>query len=132
LSVKIASSPPYFDVAQQGDLEGYIEQVCQLQFGQRFDVFGFGKLLRMCVASLVHHRDWFEARLYHSHVLVRSSTVLSDLSFVDHISPHIKATFSLNDLDHTFCGVPPYASLLQELHAIKVDQRDLITNFVSK
>jgi hypothetical protein len=132
LSVNIASSPPYFDVNQQVDLEGYIEQMCRLQFGQLFDVFGFGKLLRMCVASLVHHRDWFDARLYHSHVLLRSSTILRDSTFVDRMSSHLKVTFPWNDLDHTFSGVPPCASLLQELHSIKTDQRDLITNFVSK
>jgi hypothetical protein len=38
LSVNIASSPPFFDVSEQAELERYIEQTCRLQFGQLFDV----------------------------------------------------------------------------------------------
>jgi hypothetical protein len=86
----------------------------------------------MCVASLLHHRVWLDSSLYHNHVFFQSSTILRNQEFVDWMSNTVIVTYPWNDLEHTFSGVPPYTSLLQELHLIKTDQRDLISNFVTK
>jgi hypothetical protein len=86
----------------------------------------------MCVTSIVYHRDWFDVHLYHNHVLFQTSTVLRNAVFIDRMSPLIRVTYPWNDMDRTFSGVPPHTSLLQELQSIKVDQRDLITNFITK
>jgi hypothetical protein len=131
LSAKLAASPPFFDFGDSNHDE-YLNQTCCLQFGQLNEVFGFGKLLRMCVASLVYHREWFAVHLYNNHVLFRTSTVLRNAAFIDNVSPFIFVTYPWNDMERTFSGVPPHTSLLQELQTIKVEQRDLINNFVSR
>jgi hypothetical protein len=135
LSADLAASPPFFDLEDNQQQEhDYIHLTCRLQFGELYEVFGFGKLLRMCVASLLHHRDWFDANLYHNHVLFSTSTVLRNLQFVERMSPFVNVTYPWNDTKgHTFSGVPPpNTSLLQELMTIKVDQRFLISSFVTK
>jgi hypothetical protein len=133
LSVHLAASPPFFDFEDQHTAEEeYLKQTCILQFGQLFDVTGSSKLLRMCVTSIVYHREWFDVHLYHNHVLFQTSTVLRNVVFIDRMSPLIRVSYPWNDMDRTFSGVPPHTSLLQELQSIKVDQRDLITNFVTK
>jgi hypothetical protein len=133
LSVHLAASPPFFDFqGQRPAEEEYLGQICGLQFGQLYEISGFGKLLRMCVCSMVYHRDWLDVHLYHNHVLFQTSTVLRNQPFIDRMSPLIEVTYPWNDMNHTFSGVPPHTSLLQELQVIKVDQRDLITNFVTK
>jgi hypothetical protein len=133
LSANLAASPPFFDFEEHHQAEEeYLKQTCKLQFGQLFDINGFGKLLRMCVTSIVFHRDWFAGHLYQNHVVFQTSIVLRNLTFIERMSPLIKVTYPWNDMNHTFSGVPPHTSLLQELQVIKVDQRDLITNFVTK
>jgi hypothetical protein len=131
LTANLAASPPFFDFEHINEDE-YLNQTCCLQFGQLNDVFGFGRLLRMCVASVVYHRDWFDLNLYRNHVLFHTSTILRNSNFVERMASSLRVTYPWNDMEHTFSGVPPHTSLLQELQTIKVDQRDLISNFVSK
>jgi hypothetical protein len=131
LSASLAASPPFFEFENQYE-DDYLNQTCALQFGQLYDVFGFGKLLRMCVASLVYHHEWFDSHLYNNHVLFQTSTILRNQTFVNRMSSLVKVTYPWNDMAHSFSGVPPHTSLLQELQTIKVDQRDLINNFVTR
>jgi hypothetical protein len=123
----------FFDFdQQQASEEAYLKQICILQFGQLHDVVGFGKLLRMCVASLVYHRDWFNVHLHHNHVFLQTTSFLCNLFFIDQMSPMVNITYPWKNIYHTFSGVPPHTSLLQEIQSIKIDQRDLIIIFVSK
>ena len=54
LSVELASSPPFFDVTSSEDAL-IIADLSKLQFPAVANVACFGKLLRMCLASILYH-----------------------------------------------------------------------------
>jgi hypothetical protein len=88
---QLAASPSFFETSTSEE-EEYAFQTCKNQFGTLIDLSGFGKLLRMCVASMLHHCDWFSSTLYHGHVIFNSSIILRDWQFIDRMSGIVRVS----------------------------------------
>lgn len=136
LSVDLATSPPFFDIPPGGDYEEKINGIVTLQFSSFDNVFGFERLLRMCLASLVYHHRWVFGRVNPNHCIVASSHVYRSAAtlkvFDDVPHPIVKVSHPWNDDVNKFSGIPPHAALLQELAGIRSNQVQLIDGFVDK
>ena len=85
----------------------------------------------MCLASLVHHRQ-FILSLPSNHVirqgaLFRNADALQSL---DNDEGCIVVSYPWTDSTRCYTGVPPHVTLLQEVTYVKEEQRRLIDNFV--
>lgn len=54
LSVDRATSPPFFDINNADD-EETITGIVEEQFPMFISISGFGRICRMCLASLIYH-----------------------------------------------------------------------------
>jgi hypothetical protein len=90
--VSACSIPTFFETSTPEE-EEYIHQTCKNQFGSLIDLVGFDKLLRICVASMLHHCEWFSSTLYHGHVIFNSSIILRYWQFVDQMSGKVQVTY---------------------------------------
>jgi hypothetical protein len=134
LSVSLASSPPFFDVVAGSEDDCWVTELCFLQFPAMRSVVRFGKLTRMCLASLLYHRRWIFDSLAVNHVVRFASYSLRNDDSIAKIesSSFLRVTYPWNDNEHFFGGIPPHVSLLQELMLLRSDQTNLITNFVDR
>jgi hypothetical protein len=134
LTEEMASSPPWFDVVANSPDDINIYNVVCEQFSVCSLIVGFGRMCRMCLASLLYHRDWIIKNLNCNHCVNICSYSLRDEIIVNEIIDKklIKVTLPWNDSDHVFTGVPPHVSLLQNLRAIRNDQTQMIDTFVDK
>ena len=135
MDVVFACSPPYFDVEIGTDDDVWVNQRVYDQFPRLSHIVGFGRLCRMCVASLLYHREWLENNLNVNHRIFSDSPVFRD----DHIRAKLRdnptllvVTYPWNDNVHAFSGVPPHAALLQEVSHIRSNQLLLLDTFVDR
>ena len=135
LSVDLASSPPFFDIAEADpDDIVWINGLVAAQFSQVIHISGFGLLLRMCFASHIYHRRWIVNNCALNHVIIESTPV-----FRNHIEmtrfnefDGLKVTHPWNDSINKFTGVPPHCVLLQEIAAVRSSQNQMLDSFVDK
>ena len=134
LSINLASSPPYFVDTVDAETDEWINGVVCSQFPFISEVPGFGKLVRMCTSSLIYHQRWIVESLCVNHVVRVSSYILRNAEALERFARDelITVTYPWNDATHTFSGVPPHVSLLQELRTVRMDQLSLMNNFVDK
>ena len=132
LSASLAASPPFFTTKNGTVDDDWVSSIVNLQFTGIAEVFGFGRLLRMCTASLVYHHRWIVLSLFENHVIRTASVVLRNNEIIERAHALITFTFPWNDSEHIFTGVPPHVVILQELTTIRTDQRMLIDNFIDK
>ena len=98
-------------------------------------IVGFGRLLRMGLASILFHRAWIVDTLDVNHIvcvscaILRSATTLDKLENVPNL---IVVKYPWNDRVHAFSGIPPYVSILQDISLVRHDQRELIDNFINQ
>jgi hypothetical protein len=71
LNIDLASSPPYFSSVAVVE---WVNEMVVMQFHALREVTEFGLLLRMCLASLLHHSDWISSMLVSNHI-VRTTSV---------------------------------------------------------
>ena len=69
LSVTLAASPPFFDENIEDETDIWLKQLVEYQFAYMNGVPHFGRLNRMCLASLLYHRVWIESNLAPNHVV---------------------------------------------------------------
>ena len=136
LSTGLASSPPYFSSSIDTEPDNsWIENVRLLQFPVVGLIDGFRLLSRMCLASLLYHHKWLEDNLSTNHVVCLSSYALRSkevLEKIDSSPSFLVVTYPWNDDIHAFSGVPPHASLLQELSVVKENTKVLIDSFIDR
>lgn len=130
LKMEFACLPPQFldDVDNN-----WISEVKRSEFPNLVNVDGFGRLIVMCLASLLHHRE-FVLSLDTNHVVRVCSRCFMDVtvgSFLDSNTATV-VTYPWNDNLHHYSGIPPHVSTLQELTIVKQEQRGLVIDFVEK
>jgi hypothetical protein len=84
---------------------------------------------------LLYHRDWMAEFFNPNHILLSDSYMLRIAAVRTKLSENptlLVVTFPWNDKRHTFSGIPPHASLLQQMHEIRSTQLDMVNNFVDK
>jgi hypothetical protein len=131
LSEALASSPPFFSVIPGSDDDVWITELCSFQFPALRLIVGFGKLTRMCLASLLYHRRWIIRSLVSNHVVRVASYSLRNEEVLTKIesSSFLRVTYPWNDNEHAFSGVPPNSAVLQKLASIQNCQSNLVSNF---
>ena len=135
MSVMLASSPPYFNVVPGSTDDDWINITNLNQFPAVCDMVGFGHLLRLCLATVMHHKAWSFQYFNVDHIIFTDSFVLQDMEVRSKLleNPNmVVVTFPWNDTLHVFSGIPPHASLLQQMHELRTTQLDLVTNFVDR
>ncbi|KAG7343152.1 hypothetical protein IV203_021097 [Nitzschia inconspicua] len=113
----------------------WVDGVRIAQFPMVSAVPGFGRLTRMCLASLLYHRNWITDTLIPNHVVRVASTALRSVAVMAKLlnSPDLLVvSYPWNDAEHSFSGIPPHASFLQEMTRVRADQRELIDSFIDK
>ena len=124
-SPEFGCSAAYFSDSVSGVLlEDLVSN--QFRFVQRMD--GYGRLSKMCLASLLYHRDYI-ATLDYNHVIRQTSMVLRSELVVDYLHANpaaIVVSRPWDDHTHHFNGIPPHVTTLHELMQVKTKQRGLI------
>jgi hypothetical protein len=134
LSESLASSPPFFSAAPGSEDDVWLTELCHFQFPALRLIDGFGKLTRMCLASLLYHRSWIFDTFVTNHVVRVASYSLRDENVITKInsSSFLKVTYPWNDNEHSFSGIPPFSAVLQKLTRIEYCQSNLVSNFENK
>jgi hypothetical protein len=128
----LASSPPYFCVEHNSDLDVWVCKACDSQFHALNRIPGFSRMVWMCLASLIYHQRWIERTFYVNHVIRLCASVLrsNEASKRLAMGNFIQVTFPWNDREHVYTGVPPHCVLLQQLSRISSSQQNLLDIFV--
>jgi len=135
LSMEFACSPPFFTTVPGSDDDRWVDDCIAAQFPMASAIVGFGRLLRMGLASILFHRDWIVATMNVNHIVcvscavLRSATTMEKLESVPNL---IEVKYPWNDHVHSFSGIPPFVSIMQDLSLVRHDQRELIDNFVTQ
>ena len=131
LKVEFGSSPPFF-------VPSWVEWAEEMkirQFPMVSEIGTFGRMTRMCLASIVKHRQ-FCLSLQPNHVIRVSSIIFRDegiMTMLDRAPDCVAVSHPWSDdFHHTFTGIPPHVATLQELTVVKNEQRRLIEGFVDK
>ncbi|KAG7361501.1 hypothetical protein IV203_036602 [Nitzschia inconspicua] len=111
LSADFASSTSFFSCAAGSEDYIWVDGVRIAQFPMVSAVPGFGRLTRMCLASLLYHRNWITDTLIPNHVVRVTSTALRSVALTAKL---------LNSPD------------LLEMTRVRADQRELIDSFIDK
>jgi hypothetical protein len=118
LNVELAASPPFFDIDDNSDDANWVSELVSSQFPAVSLLVGFGKLCRMCLASILYHRSWIFEKFNANHVFRVSSVALRSDEVIEKLSNQnelIKVTYPWSDNNNHFSGVPPHVALLQEI-----------------
>jgi hypothetical protein len=133
LHVDLAVSPPFF--VEQADME-WVNGTVQLQFRTMFGMNEFGKMLRMCLSSLLYHRKWIDEFLGFNHVVRNSSICFRNATELKIVEEEkwiqIVHPWSCGQANYKFSGVPPYCTILQHVIEVRSEQRVFCLNFVDK
>jgi len=96
----------------------------------------YGLLTHMCLASLLYHRQWIQNNFVRNHIVQHCSNALRREDVVTRLAGGnalVIVTYPWNDHDaHSYTGVPPYMSMMQELALLRSDQMNLIDHFVDR
>lgn len=135
MSVMFACSPPFFDVVSGSEVDKEVNEWVFAQFPYVSGVVGLGRLCRMCIASLLYHKEWIMSFFNVNHIIVSGSVVLRRADVMLTMSDHptlLAVTFPWNDSVHNFSGIPPHAALLQQIAEIRSSQCTLVETFVDR
>jgi len=136
MTARFACSPPYFNSAVADEEGNWIGGLCAVQFPMISHVPLFGLLICMCLASLLYHRQWIQNNFLINHIVQQCSNALRREDVVTRLTGNnafVVVMYPWNDHDgHTYTGVPPYVSMMQELELLQNNQMNLIDNFVAR
>jgi hypothetical protein len=122
LNIDLAVSPPFF--SDSTDFK-WVEEMIGSQFNALRKVSEYGLLLRMCLASLLYHRDWIFEILGTNHVVRASSVCFKNAADLDRIKEEnwiiVRYPWSAPNL--VFSGIPPYCALLQHVAEVRSEQK---------
>jgi hypothetical protein len=131
MHVDFATSPPFF--IDSTDYE-WLASMVSVQFFAFKNLVPFGRLLRMCLASMLHHHSWITEHLSFNHVVKTSSVCFRDLIDLKRVEDNrwIKIIHPWNDCTIRFSGIPPHCTILEHIAEIRSEQKTFCLNFVSK
>jgi hypothetical protein len=131
LHVDFAISPPYF--SDRADNQ-WVTSIISLQFGTLKNITEFGLLLRMCLASLLHHCKFIDDMLSFNHVVKTSSICYRNRLDLERVQNEgwTVVSYPWGDKNKSFSGIPPYHTILQHVDEVRVEQKNLCLSFISK
>jgi hypothetical protein len=121
MSSNFASSPAFFaDDTDEDWIKTNVEEVFP-HFVESAD--GMGRILRMCLASLVHHKDevlGFDP----NHIARTSISIFRDPASMQPANDKVSVIHAWDSNVH-LTGIPPHVKGLVNLHELKVEQAEL-------
>jgi hypothetical protein len=126
-SANFASSPAFFDENSDKD---WIKTLVHDVFPNFEYAEGMGRILWMCLASLIHHRDkvlTFDP----NHTARTSISIFLDPSKMQLAINKVKVIHAWESNLH-LTGIPPHIKALVNLHAIKVKQSKMAGTMIYK
>jgi hypothetical protein len=126
-----ACSPPFFN--DNTDFT-WVDSMVPIQFYALKGISTFGRMLRMCLASLLHSHRWIADNLSFNHVVMTSSICFRDVLDLKRVEENqwIKILYPWNDRSISFSEIPPHSTLLEHIAEIRESQKSLCYSFVSK
>jgi hypothetical protein len=120
LHVDLAVSPPFF--VDHADMDWIVGMV-KLQFRAMHGMLEFGKMLRMCLSSMLYHHCWIQEFLGFNHVVKTASICFRDLMDIKRVEEEnwIKVVHPWNcgNSNFKFSGVPPYCTIIQHVDEVR-------------
>jgi hypothetical protein len=131
LHIDFASSPPFF--AEHTDFE-WVNSMVPLQFYALKGILPFGRMLRMCLSSLLYHHRWIADHLSFNHVVMTSSICFRDAVDLKKVKDQdwIRIQYPWTDRKISFSGIPPHITLLEHIAEVRSEQKSFCLNFVNK
>jgi hypothetical protein len=119
-----AASPVFFD-------ESMDEEWIKSTIGEVFPFFesaqGMQRILRMCLASLIHHRE--KVMAFDVNHVARGLSIYGDLAKLSPAVEKLKIVHAWDTHEHhSITGVPPHIKQLVDLEALKVEHSHLCEN----
>lgn len=124
MSVDLAASPPHFNVVTGSNDDLWLKMLSDNQFLALRFIPGFGKLTRMCLASLLYHKEWIFRMGFNHSVHVCSIAFHDEVvqKKMEDFPDFIQVTYPWTDDEHSFSGVPPIFAVLSELKIVSNQQ----------
>jgi hypothetical protein len=127
MSANFASSPAFFDETTDED---WIQTTVREVFPHFETAEGMGRISRMCLASLVHHRAEVLA-LDPNHIARTSISIFRDPSKMQLGIDKVQVIHAWESNRH-LTGIPPHVKELVDLHSLKVEQSKLAGTIYDK
>ena len=126
MSGEFASSPAFFKEDTEDLL---VDHAVKDVFPHFYSIPGMGRILRMCTASLVYHRDAVLA--FDSNHIARSISIFRDPSKMEPIIDKIIVVKAWESTRH-LTGVPSHVKELVDLQALREEQSKLAETIFEK
>jgi hypothetical protein len=126
MSAEFATSPAFFK--DDAD-DGLIDETVKAVFPHFFNVGGMGRILRMCTASLINHREAVQG--FDSNHIARTVTIFRDPSLMEPVIDQV-TTVKAWESTHHLTGVPSHVKELVDLQALREEQSKLSDTIFSK
>jgi hypothetical protein len=127
MSANFASSPAFFNATTDKD---WLNTTVSEVFPMFESTEGMGRILRMCLASLVHHRD--EVLAFNTNHVARTSiSLFRDPRKMQTGIDHVEIIHAWDSNIH-LTGIPPHVKELADLHKLKEEQARLSTTIYEK
>jgi hypothetical protein len=127
MSANFASSPAFFNATTDGD---GLNTTVHDAFPNFESTEGMVRILQMCLASLVHHRD--EVLAFNpNHVARTSISIFWDPRKMQAGIDHVEIIHAWDSNIH-LTGIPPHVKQLADLHELKEEQARLSTRIYEK
>ena len=126
-----AVSPPFF--SEKANLD-WIQSMVLVQFTAFKGISDFGLLLRMCLATMLHHREWINMFLPFNHVVKTSSVCLRNVIDIKMVEDNswIRVTYPWEDKTLQFSGIPPHCTVMQHIAEVRKEQKNFYLSFSDK
>jgi hypothetical protein len=98
-------------------------------------IAGWGRLTKMCLASILYHHEYLLSLLHVNHVFLVTSHVFRNGELLQQVKSDkelIVVTFPWNDGEKAFSGIPPHVALMQQVKQINEKQSRLVTEFIAE
>jgi hypothetical protein len=112
----------------------WIQSMVLVQFTAFKGISDFGLLLRMCLATMLHHREWINMFLPFNHVVKTSSVCLRNVIDIKMVEDNswIRVTYPWEDKTLQFLGVPPHCTVMQHIAEVRKEQKNFYLSFSDK
>jgi hypothetical protein len=127
MSENFAASPAFFDETVE---DTWIKSMVGEVFPQFQSIEGMDRILRMSLASLIHHRETVMS--FDPNHLARSIPIFRDVSKIETMVDKVKIVRAWESSLHEITGVPPHIKELVELVALRKEYAELTDKVYNK
>lgn len=135
LRAEFACSPPYFTREVVDADVDWVDDLRKTEFRMVYLIAGWGRLTKMCLASVLYHHGYLVKLLHVNHVFCVTSHVFRNGELLQRLRDDkdmIMVTFPWNDGEKAFSGIPPHVAIMQQVQQIHDKQSRLVADFIKE